>query len=114
VTMTRSYVWRDPSMSVTWLNLACRVGKTYHITMYVMTWLLYMCDMTHLWAWHDSTSPLSSAFKQHCYVCGDMTPSYVWHDSSMSVTWRNLASSVSVPTTLLCMWWHDSSVCVTQ
>jgi len=38
-----------------------------------------MCDMTHLYVWHDSFI--------YIHIC-DMTHLYVWHDSFIRVTWR--------------------------
>jgi hypothetical protein len=46
-----------------------------------MTWLIHMCDMTHLYVWHDSFVCVAWLTR----MCA-MTLSYVWHDSFKCVT----------------------------
>jgi len=45
-------------------------------------WLIYMCDMTHLYVWHDSCICVTWLI----HIC-DMIHSYVWHDSFLCRTW---------------------------
>jgi len=65
-----------------------------------VTWLIHMCDMTHLYAcntsWHDSFICLAWLIYMHV-IHRDMTHSYVWHDSSIC-TYTS---------------WHDPLICVT-
>jgi len=51
------------------LASACVSDTTWHDSFVRVTWLIHMCDTTHLYLWHA------------------MTLSYVWHDSSTLVTW---------------------------
>ena len=47
-----------------------------------VTWLFYICDMTHLYVWQD--------FKVRAVIrihMRDMTHSLAWHDSFICVTW---------------------------
>jgi len=47
-----------------------------------VTWLIYVCDMTHSCVWHDSFMCVTWLI----HVCY-MTHLCVWHDSLMCVTW---------------------------
>jgi len=49
---------------------------------WVMAWLMYVCDMTHLHVWRDSFT-CATWLIQMC----DMTHSDVWHDSFIFMTW---------------------------
>jgi len=67
--MIHSYAWCDLFISVTWLICTCHyvIRTTLHIRdifrnhsfhprplcIYVI-WLIYICNVTHLYAWHDS------------------------------------------------------------
>jgi len=66
----------------------CLTPVIFHI-LTCMTWLIYMCGMTHV---------------------------YVWHDSSIRVTWRNLHKNVDVAKNVRKMAWlvYDSCMCVTR
>ena len=80
-----------------------------------VTWLSYMCDVTHLCVWHDS-------FVCLIHMC-DMTHLSVCHDSFIVVT----SSIICVPwliyiceITHLCVWhdspiylWNHSYICLT-
>jgi len=49
-------------------------------------WLVYICDMTRAYVWHDSKfSPLTWLM----HVCS-MTHLYMWHGSCVSVIWHIL------------------------
>jgi len=72
-----------------------------------VTWLIYMCDVTHLYVWHDSFICVTWLIMMHSYV--------VWHDSFICVTWLNhhtsRASSLLNPTAVKTQsWvaWQDS------
>ena len=62
--MTRSYVWHDSFICVTWLMHMCNSSIC-------VTWLIHMCDMTH-------------AYVRLIHMC-DMTHVYVWHDAFIRV-----------------------------
>jgi len=99
--------------------------------MYV-TWLIDICDMTHMCMWHDSSvyvrscAPAPDTIISVCvgivlnvlrymdiyvtwliHVC-DMTHICMWHDSSIYVTWLIHICEI----THICMW-HDSYMYVT-
>ena len=60
----------------------CSVSRDDNCTRAVVSRLIYMCDMTHLYVWHDSSMCVT------WLICMfDMTRLYVWHDSSICVTW---------------------------
>ena len=76
-----------------------------------------MCDMTHLYVWHDSFMCVTWLID----IC-DMTHSYVWHDSFICVTWLthmcDMTHSYVWHVAFLCDMaysyvWHDSFICVT-
>ena len=76
---THSYVWHDSFTCVTCSRRQRKDSYVWHDSFMCVTWLIIMCDMTHLYVWHDSficvTLPI--------HKC-DMTHSYVWHDSLIS------------------------------
>ena len=47
-----------------------------------MTWLIQICDMTHLHMWHDSLIHVTWLI----HTC-DTTHLHMWHDSLIPVTW---------------------------
>ena len=65
-------------MRVTWLIHMCDMTHLYmwHDSLICATWLIHVSDMTHSHVWHDTR-----------HVC-DMTYWYVWHDVLICVTWR--------------------------
>ena len=63
-----------------------------------------MCDMTHLYVWHDSFICVTWLI----HMC-DMTHSFVWHDSFICVTWLIHACLES----FICVTWLMLCVCVT-
>jgi len=72
--------------------------------------LIHMCDMIHSYMWHDSIICVTWLI----YTCDmtparDLTPSYVWHDSCMHVTW--LIHTCDMTPSYM---WHDLFVHVTQ
>ena len=71
-----------------------------------VTWLIRMCDMTHLCMWYDSFANVTWLI----HVC-DMTDLYLWHDSFMCVTWLLRVCDVCHMTPSRV--WHDSFTCVT-
>jgi len=88
--VTHSYVWHDAFLSVIWLMSHIWMSHVIHIneschtyewamlhiwiSLLSVTWLIYMCDMTHSYVWHDSF--ICVTWRIH--MC-DMTNSYVWH-----------------------------------
>jgi len=86
----------------------CKV--VWHDSFICVTWLIYTCDMTHLYVWHDSF--ICMAWLMHIF---DVTPSYSWHDSFMcdmthSYVWRDSRMHRCDVTDQDV--WHDSFVCV--
>ena len=66
--MTRSHVWYD--------------------TFICVTWLMHMCDVTRLHVWHDSSiCETRLMLYGELLMMRDMTHSYVWHDSFICVIW---------------------------
>ena len=55
----------------------------WHASFVFVTWLIYMCDMTHLYVWHDSF--IFVTWLTHFYAC-EAVHSYVCHESFMRVT----------------------------
>jgi len=96
----------------------------WHDSFIRVTWLIYTCDMTHLYVWHDSFIRVTWLI----YTC-DMTHSYatwlnyMWHDSFIMVTWCTNIYGIphlSCVTGLIHIWdtthsyvWHDSFIRVT-
>ena len=81
---TRSYVWHDLFVCVTWLDHRCDMPHSYvwHDSFICVKWLIYVCDMTRSYAWHNS------------YMCvtwllhmSAMTDLYEWHGSFIWVSW---------------------------
>jgi len=78
-----------------------------------VTWLIYMCDMTHSYVWHDSFICVTWLI----HMC-DMTHSYVWHDSCNALSASNTIAIWFLRVTWLfhmCWWthsyvWHDSLI----
>jgi len=78
--MTRSYVWHDSFVCVTWLIQMCDMTHSYvwYDSFICVPRLIHMCDTTHSYMWHDS------------FIC-EMTHSYMtwlievshelWHES---------------------------------
>jgi len=97
-----------------------------------VTWIIHMCEITHSFVWHDSFTWAkrlihSFAHKRgaavyvmcdiHCsYVSNvagllnmcDISLSYVWHDLFICVTWLFYTCDMT-PSEV----WHDSIKCVT-
>jgi len=67
-------VWR---VRPRWSTMTCPVN---------VTWLIHMCDMTHVCELHDASPTTLEYNNMPCE--SDMTHSYVWHDSCIWVTWR--------------------------
>ena len=82
-----SYECQDMVLCVTWLDRLC--GICFHT-----------CDMTHLWAWHDSFTCVTWLILSAC-VMSVKTCSCVWRDSFVCAAWLVYAE------------WQDSFICVT-
>ena len=73
-----SFVRHDSFTCGAWLNFVCAMTRPFQVVrwrrlcfIHVYTTLLYMCDMTHSYLWHDS------------FMC-------VWHDSFTAVYFRQV------------------------
>jgi len=66
-----------------------------------MTWLVFICDMTHSHVWNDSFVCVTWL---NC-TCG-LTYSHVWHDSFTRVTWLMYLCGISYSYV-----WHESCTC---
>jgi len=75
----------------------------WHDSFISVTWLTYMCDMTHSCVWCDSFICVIWLI----HMCA-MTRSYVWYDSFICVPWLVHMCDMSHS----CVW-HDSFICVT-
>jgi len=104
---THSFVRCDWCTCVTWLIHMCDTthsGNTTTTALFICAKSpILMCDMTHVYVWHDSfldvtwliqaIRPLQHSFiyaKWLILMC-DMTDSYVWHDLFIYMTWLILA-----------------------
>ena len=71
------------------------------------TWspaLFHMCDIIHLYAWHDSFLCVPCLL----HIC-DMARSYAWHGAFICVTWRIHMCDMTHSYV-----WHDSFTCMTR
>jgi len=90
----------------------------WHDSFICVTWLIHMCDRTHLYVWQDSFICVTWLIHMYdIYMC-DRTHSYVWHDSFINVTRLVHTSRVSFKfdmthsdVTWLIHKWHDSFRC---
>jgi len=102
--MTHSHVWHDSFMCVTWLIHMCDMTHL-HDTFTCVTWLIHVCDMTHSHVWHVTHDDL--------YVTW-LIQSHGWHDSFMCVTWlihmcdMTHLHEQAVGEAVRAAWWHDS------
>ena len=77
--ITHAYLWHDSFLCVTWLIHMCDMS--------------HMCDTTNSYVWHDSFTCMTRLI---C-MC-DMTPSYLCHDSftfTCSVSYKTIKRFVS-------------------
>jgi len=137
--MTSSCTWHDSFIymqvsinlsfprSVHWIILFGFSLSFYDLKIWYtyirVTWLIYMCDMTHLYVRHDSLYVRHESLIYYMcdmnhwytyiqvtwliYMC-DMTHLYVRHDSSICATWLIYMCDM---THLYVR--HDSSICAT-
>jgi len=150
--MTHSYVWRDSRVRVTWLIhiqganthssppqriSRCAFEREWYESFVCVTWLVYMCDMTHLYVWHDwlictHRGPLQKNSRYVFASVSDMIHPYTCCDSFMCVTWLTYMCVIihvrariaalrkeflgvlsSVSDMNHSYVWHDSFICVT-
>ena len=80
-------VWHDWFILGTWLVDMCDVTHLYvwHISLIRVTWLIDMCDMTHWYVWRDSLICVTWLIDK----C-DVTRWSVWRDSLICVMWLSL------------------------
>jgi len=72
-------------------------SRVHHSCQICVTWLIYMCDVTHLYVWHDLLYVWHHSFIcviHDSFICVtwliyrfDMTHSYVWYDSFICLIW---------------------------
>jgi len=98
------HVWHDSFICVTWLIHMCDMTHLYvwHDPFIRVTWLVHMCDMTHSYVWHDSFIRVTWLIHM-CDMTDSLTHSHVWHDTFRRVTWLIHTCDV----TNSCVW-HDS------
>ena len=105
-------LWHDLFICVTWLIYMCDMTHSYvwHDSFMCVTWLIHMCDMTHSNVWHDSF--ICVTWLIHMW---HMTHSYVWHDSFICVTWLFICVTwlIHMCDMTHSYVWHDLFVCVT-
>jgi len=115
------YTWRDSCIRVIWISLNTDVSFSENDRK--VTWRFHICDMTHLYVWHDVSLCLTFSSVRVTWLI------YVWRDSSAGVTWlicvwRDLFIYVTwliytwhdlfIHMTWLIYMWHDWFTCVTR
>jgi len=115
--MTYSYVWHDSFICVAWL-IHTRDMTYSHVKWPTLvwhgssrvTWLIRICGMTRLYAWHDVfTCEMTHSSVKWIITC-DMTHSNVWQNlftcemTDSCVTWF-----ITCDMTRLSVW-HDSFI----
>ena len=102
--MSRSYVWLDMFICVTWLRLRILNMQTpQRISFFFLqtTRLIHTCDITPSFQWRDA------------FIC-NITRSCAWHDSFIRVTWLRLCM-IKIQATLRNVYmWHDLTIRVTS
>jgi len=68
---TRSYVWHDLFIRLTWLVHTFDIHLTWLV--HILTWLVHTFDMTRSYVWHDAF--ISVTWLVYMY---DMTRAHVW------------------------------------
>jgi len=76
-----------------------------------VTWLVFICDMTHSHVWNDSFVCVTWLIVRVEWLIRifDMTRLHVWHDSCICVEWLIRVFDM---THVHAHVWHDSSICV--
>jgi len=75
--MTHAYVWHDAFICVTWLIHMCDMTHlcvtwpthVWHDLFMCATWLIHMCDMTHACVWHDSCIRMTCTYLYVYHMC---------------------------------------------
>ena len=122
--MTHSYAWHDSSISLTRAIYIRDSTRGFAVKVLALN-VLTQCDMTHSYVWHDSsictlyivTWLIHMFGMTHLYahIHRDMTHSYVWHDSCICMTpWLDSQMRVQVLRSQCTdLMWHNSFICVT-
>jgi len=81
--VTRSCVWHDPFICVTWLMHVCDMTHSWVCpdSCMCVTWLSRMCGVTYSCVWHDASTCVTWLLNT-----SDMTLVYMWHDAFISLT----------------------------
>jgi len=110
-------LWCDAFTCVTWLIHMCDMTHLYvwHDSFTCEIWLIHVCDMTHSYVWYDSFTHHASHSNLTwlIHMC-DMTHSYTWHDTFTCETWL-IHTFYIFHTCELSHWTvlHDSVICMT-
>ena len=97
-THTHSCVWHDSFICVTWLIRMCDMTHVWHDSFISVTWLIHMCDMTHL---YDLTQIIR--VNESCHT-------YKW---VMSLEWGGSHAESCICLYLIIHMCTQSFICVT-
>jgi len=98
--MTRSYMWHDSFICVSWLHLMCNKTHSYawQDSFICMIWSMHMCDTTLLYVWHDPFICMTRLL----HLCA-MTHAYVWHNCCVMTDAEFVQMFISNAISSVCM-----------